>query len=53
MADLKKLRESVGTQKKVAAKLGVSERFLRARESGEFATPPWLEYALKWLNIKK
>lgn len=53
MADIKKLREKVGTQKQVAQTLGVSERFLRARESGEFKSPSWLVYALKWLNLKK
>jgi len=51
--DIKNLRQAIGTQKEVADKLGISERFLRYRESGDLDAPAWLEYAIKWLNLKK
>lgn len=51
--ELKKLRQNIGTQKEVADKLQISERFLRYRENGMQETPAWLEYAIKWLNLIK
>lgn len=49
---IKEIRKKIGTQKQVADKLGISERFLRARETDEVMPPAWLIFALKWLSRK-